>query len=168
MTELNPHLRLAGFALAHALWSVEYGDTLCTMAMLESDGERTLTRYEADSIPESIEGALGDLKERLTPTSFAALIYDGYYTPEDGGERRDALIVELLRGKDAAVTGNDAEQTGRIAQQYVPGRSALLRKTRVKLAGKPYLIGPLPPDAVDAVIEGAMEHEKARDLFATL
>ncbi len=31
-------LRLAGFALAHAARSVESGETLCTMAMIERDG----------------------------------------------------------------------------------------------------------------------------------
>ena len=28
------HLHLAGMALAHAVWSIEDGETLCTMAML--------------------------------------------------------------------------------------------------------------------------------------
>lgn len=56
-------LRLAGFALAHAAWSVEDGETLCTMAMVERDGKRELVRYEAPTIPDSVEAAHADLRE---------------------------------------------------------------------------------------------------------
>ena len=53
-------LRLAGFALAHAAWSVEDGETLCTLAMVEVRGDRELVRYEADSITESVDLAQAD------------------------------------------------------------------------------------------------------------
>ena len=60
-------LRLAGYALAHAAWSVEDGETLCTLAMVERPGdnerdnerhnERELLRFEAPTIPISVEMA---------------------------------------------------------------------------------------------------------------
>jgi hypothetical protein len=169
MADPSPaHLRLAGMALAHALWSIEYGDTLCTLAMLEDGEGKSLARYEADSIPESLQGALTDLRERLTGGTFAAVVYDGYYTPDSGderGERRDALIVELLAATPPSASGNTAAQVGRIAQQYLPGSRSLLRRRRVKLAGRPYPIAPLPPAAAELVIEGALDHEKVRELF---
>src|SRR4051812_395451 len=59
MTEL-PHtaLALAGFALAHAAWSIsdtEDGELLCPLAVVESkDGARRLMRFEADTQEEAI------------------------------------------------------------------------------------------------------------------
>ena len=71
-------MRLGGFALAHAAWSVEDGETLCTLAVLEIDGERELVRYEADSIPESVEAAHADLDARLSGGGVAALVMDTF------------------------------------------------------------------------------------------
>jgi hypothetical protein len=91
-------LRLAGYALAHAAWSVEDGETLCTLAMVErsDDPQRELLRFEAPTIPASIEMAHEQL-EPLPPGSRAVLVYDGYVTPA-GGERTDALIAMLQPG----------------------------------------------------------------------
>ena len=93
-------LRLAGYALAHAAWSVEDGETLCTLAMVEQAGEeqRELLRFEAPTIPISVEMAHEQL-DSLPPGSRAVLIYDGYVTPE-GGERTDGLIAMLQPGAD--------------------------------------------------------------------
>jgi hypothetical protein len=160
----SEHLRLAGMALAHAVWSIEDGETLCTLAMLDDRGERFLSRYEADSIPESIEEGLADLKDRLVGEAVAALVYDGYQTGEDG-VRSDALIVELLAATPPAENGTTAAQVGRLVQRYIPGKRSFLRRSRVKLTGKPLTFGDLPADATESVIEGALEHEKVRDLF---
>lgn len=54
-------LNLAGRALAHAAGSIETGESRCTLAMLEraSDpaGRTELYRFEADSIPNSVDNA---------------------------------------------------------------------------------------------------------------
>ena len=47
-------LPTAGFALAHAVGSIQLGGTLCTLAFVVGDGERTIFRYEARTIPESL------------------------------------------------------------------------------------------------------------------
>ena len=156
------HLHLAGMALAHAVWSIEDGETLCTMSMLDEHGERSLTRYESDTIPESVEAALGDLKDRLTDGAFAALVYDGYFTDDDG-DRRDALIVELVA---ASPPGSEktAAHLGRIAQRYEPASGGIFRRKRLKLLGKP-LVFDFPDATAGRVIEGALDHEKVRDLF---
>jgi hypothetical protein len=164
----DAHLRMAGMALAHAVWSIEDGETLCTMSMLEdADGERSVTRYEADTIPESIEDALAELKDRLVDGAFAVLLYDGFYTSDDG-EKRDALIGELLTATAPSATGNTAAQVGRIVQQYMPGKKSFLRKTRVKLLGAPFIRGNGSPETSAALIAGALEHEKVADLFEGL
>src|SRR5687768_5958081 len=90
----DEHLRLAGFALAHALGSIDGGDTLYTLAVVDREGTRQFIRYDADSIPESIVGARRDLPTRLGSTGIAALVYDGYVTIDR--DRRDALMVELI------------------------------------------------------------------------
>ncbi|MDB4911395.1 MAG: hypothetical protein JWO39_2218 [Gemmatimonadetes bacterium] len=59
MTSLpQPGLSLAGFALAHAAWSLsdtEDGELLCPLAVVEAhDGERKLTRFEADTQEQAI------------------------------------------------------------------------------------------------------------------
>jgi hypothetical protein len=168
MSEVSSaHLRLASMALAHAVWSVEDGETLTTMAMLEEREGRSLTRYEADTIQESVEEALFELKGHLTGTSFAALVYDGFYT-DDEGDRRDALIVELLAANTPGESETTASQLGRIAQRYIPGERSFLRRKRVELYGQPLLFGSVAGNAVELVIEGALEHEKVRDLFLAL
>jgi hypothetical protein len=158
------HLNLAGMALAHAVWSIEDGETLCTMAMLQEGEERSVSRYEAETIADSVAEALADLKPRLLDGSFAALVYDGFYTGDDG-VRRDAVILELLAANEAGESANTAAQVGRIVQQYTPGKRALFRKTRVALVGRPIVFGDLPEGAAGLVVEGALEHEKVRDLF---
>jgi hypothetical protein len=50
-------IKLAGFALAHAAWSVSDGETRCTLALVEKGDEYQLYRFEADTIPESVETA---------------------------------------------------------------------------------------------------------------
>jgi hypothetical protein len=70
------HLRLAGWALAHALGSVDGGGTLCTLAIVDDDGPRQFVRYEADSVAESIDVTRIDLRSRLGPAGRAALVYD--------------------------------------------------------------------------------------------
>ena len=70
-------LRLAGMALAHAMWSVDDGATLCTMAMVEAGADCELVRYEADTVEESVDLAHGDLRRRLRTGGRAALVMYG-------------------------------------------------------------------------------------------
>ena len=86
--------RLAGYTLAHALWSIQGGVTLATLAFAEYDGMRDLVRYVDAEIAATIVAAHHDLAERLDNGGCAALAYDGYSTMD--GVRTDALIVEIL------------------------------------------------------------------------
>ncbi len=158
-----PALRLAGFALAHAVWSIEDGETLCTLAMIERvGGARELVRYEAPSIAASLDAAFGDLEERMRDGEYAALVFDGYVTLE-GGERSDALVVDLF--------GPGGTVLGRIVQRYRPAR-----RSRVPLSRPRGFALLAPPEAGDSlgdaadalVLEGAREHPQvARRHFPT-
>ena len=152
-------LRLAGFALAHAAWSIEDGETLCTLALIERETERELVRYEAPSIAGSVDAAHEHLVRALSGGDRAVLIYDGYVTRDDG-ERHDALVAEL------ATSGPTA--AGVIVQAYEPGRRGrfpLRRGQRVQLLGRPEVRGDFPDDAAETVVAGAREHERAAHLF---
>jgi len=147
-------LRLGGFALAHAAWSVEDGETLCTLAVLEIDGERELVRYEADSIPESVEAAHADLDARLSGGGVAALVMDTFATPE-GGARRDTLYVELF--------ACGPRQVGSIIQPYVPARGRRIpvigRRQAFAVLGSPEITDEIErPDAERQLIAGILEH----------
>jgi hypothetical protein len=158
------HLRLAGFALAHALASIDGGGTLCTLAFVDRGGERELLRYEADSVADSVAMARTDLRARLGVDGRGALVYDGYLTLDR--VRHDALLVDLV-APDGQVVAN-------LVQPYRPGRfgpAGLLRAVGVPLPGGLRVIGPpisessLPADASTALASGLAEHPYGRKAY---
>ena len=154
-------LKLGGMAMAHAAWSIEDGSTLCTLAFIERDGERELVRYEAETIDDSRDAAHADLRDRLRGGGVAALVYDGYITPQ-GGARTDALVMELF--------GPDLRALGRVVQAYQPAR-----RSRIPLVGRASgfrMVGELVisdavtvPDADRVMFDGTQEHPKAAKYF---
>lgn len=163
-TVSDAHLRLAGFALAHALGSIDGGGTLCTLAFVEREGERELVRYEADSIPESIVMARADLRTQLRSAGHAVLVYDGYATIDR--VRHDALLVDLITPGGTIVAS--------LLQRYRPGRFGpvgLLRALGLPLpgslavVGRPYSESPLPPDAPIALTRGLADHPYGRRAY---
>ncbi len=160
----SEHLRLAGYALAHALGSIDGGGTLCTLAFVEREGKRELVRYEADSIPESIMMARGDLRTCLGTGGHAVLVYDGYVTINR--VRHDALLVDLITPGGNVV--------GNLIQRYRPGRFGpvgLLRALGAPLpggltvVGQPIAEAPLPPGASVALTRGLADHRYGRRVY---
>jgi hypothetical protein len=155
-------LRLAGFALAHAMWSIRGGHTLATLAFADHDGSRDLVRYVDAEIAATLVMAHEDLAERLVGGGLAALVYDGYATI-DGG-RTDALIVEVIAPHDVTV--------GKVIQQYEPGRRS--RIPVIGLGGHARAIGPPQldrdldvPGAMEAIVEGARSHPDGAGFWAS-
>jgi hypothetical protein len=154
-------LRLAGFALAHAAWSVEDGETLCTLAMVEVGGDREFVRYEADSIPESVDLAQADLRAKLGNGGYAALVMDGFATPA-GGSRTDTLIVELL--------GPGGRSLGKVVQPYRAARRSRIpfvgRASGFAILGEPIVSDEIQvTDAQRVLLDSAREHPEAGRLF---
>jgi hypothetical protein len=148
-------LRLAGYALAHAAWSVEDGETLCTLALVARAGkeERELLRFEAPSIPASIELAYAELAS-LHGGDRAALVFDGYVTLE-GGERADGLVAQLLQ-PGPAIRGL-AIQAYRAANR--PRFRALGKAKPFALVGPPWVTDDFGVEGADAeVLAGFREH----------
>jgi hypothetical protein len=146
-------IKLAGLTLAHAAWSVSNGETLCTLALVEKGDEHELYRFEADSIPESVEAARQKLKELAADRW--ALAYDGYITLND--ERRDALIIQLPEAP---------QLPARIIQKYKPVK--FMRG--FKIVGSPLLVESdgslIENDQVQAwLAEGVEQHSKVAQLW---
>jgi hypothetical protein len=159
--DLTRLLRLAGVALAHAAWSVEDGETLCTLAVVEAGGERAIHRYACHSIAESVEAAHRQLAEELQPGDGAALVFDGYATRQDG-VRTHALVVELL--------GPGDEPLGRILQPYEAARGAKIpfvgRRERLRAARRADPVAGHPDRRRQMhIIEGARKHPEGARLF---
>ena len=160
----DAHLRLAGFALAHALGSIDAGGTLCTLAFVERQDQRELVRYDADSIADSIALARNDLRTSLEQGGYAALVYDGYATV--GDVRHDALMVDLI--------DRDGTVVAQLVQQYRPGRLwpfGLLRLVGLPLPGGLVVVGdpiaqsPLRPAASVEFTRGLADHPYGRRTY---
>jgi hypothetical protein len=155
-------LRLAGFALAHASWSVEDGETLCTLAIVARAGneERELVRFEAPSIPVSVEMAQAELAS-LRGDDRAVLVFDGHVTPE-GGERTDGLMAQLLQPAPAI--------RGLAIQPYRAAKRRRFRflggATGFALVGEPYLVADFGDEGADAeLLAGFREHPQGTRLL---
>lgn len=91
-------LHLAGFALAHAAWSVAdapHADLLVPFIIVRSDGQQELMPFEAETQDEAVEEgtqAVARLSGRVDAWAFAR---EGTLRTRDGGSAQDVLIVEF-------------------------------------------------------------------------
>jgi hypothetical protein len=84
---------LAGFFAAHAVWSVEDGETLVPIYAYYKDGQRHMERVEADRLEDAVRIGQEALVANTVNATSAVLVYDGFLTLD--GRRSDALFVEL-------------------------------------------------------------------------
>ena len=97
---------LAGFTLAHAVWSVsdtEPDELLTPLALLELAGQRRLVRFEAGTQEEAIargEAAMGEASSEADAWAFAR---EGVWRTSGPAEgARDVVVVEFWgEGMDA-------------------------------------------------------------------
>ena len=149
---LQAALRLAGFALAHALWSISDGEPLCPLAIVESGTKRELQRHEGETEP-TVQAARKHLA--ASGADRWVLVGDGYITPvhdERRGDRQDALVADIV----------DAAENRRLG--------ALVRYRRPDGARPFAAVGPvqlfvhedagleLPEPAHAALVEGLRSH----------
>ncbi|HEY7522514.1 MAG TPA: hypothetical protein VH720_02510 [Candidatus Limnocylindrales bacterium] len=111
-------LRVAGFALAHAAFSIETDGRLWTLAAVAEEGElHRLYRYPSTDLDASVRTARDHLARDLGDDAQGALVYTG--SIHVGRRRRDALIVDIF--------GPHGTELGRIAQPYRRRRFRLPR-----------------------------------------
>jgi hypothetical protein len=90
---MNETAQLAGYAAAHAVWSISDGETLIPiLAYVSSDGSWKLGRLTAETIDEGVRTGREWMARNPDGVPSAVLVYDGYLTFETG--ETDALFVE--------------------------------------------------------------------------
>jgi len=92
-----PALLLSGFALAHAAWSVSdlpKGDLLCPLAMVEMNGERLLTRFEAATQAEAIARGKESMAKMTETADAWAFARDGLIRAKDGS-KIDVITIDF-------------------------------------------------------------------------
>jgi hypothetical protein len=110
MTALSePALSLAGFALAHAAWSIsdlEDGDLLCPLALVEQhDGARRLIRFEADTQEQAILAGKAAMRSATSAAAAWAFAREGAWGRIVGDSSVDVLALDFWgSGMTAAAT----------------------------------------------------------------
>jgi len=100
MTALSePALSLAGFALAHAAWSIsdlEDGDHLCPLALVEQhDGARRMTRFEADTQEQAILAGKAAMRSATSVVAAWAFAREGAWRQIGGDSSVDVLALDF-------------------------------------------------------------------------
>jgi hypothetical protein len=110
MTQLpQPGLSLAGFALAHAAWSLsdtEDDELLCPLAVIESrEGERRLLRFDAESQEEAIIAGKTAVREVTADVGAWAFAREAAWRRMDSEDRSHVLAIDFwAMGMPSAAT----------------------------------------------------------------
>lgn len=155
----NPALIIAGFVLAHAAWSVcDVRETLCPLAIVEKDGKRYLSRFEAATEMEAIDKGKAAMAE-ATKTADAWAFARENLMPE-GGRKIDVFSVTFwCKGMDSPAV---------LIQRFEP----FAKNGTFKLIGEPMVvIGGVEqkPEEVKELLQvvrqGVSQHPKAGSLW---
>jgi hypothetical protein len=91
-------IRLGGFVAAHAIWSVEDGDTLIPMGLAQfSDGAKDLSRFYDDDLAVAAARASQWLHSNEMNAMRAVTAVDGFITACAEGRRHPGDLV--IRGR---------------------------------------------------------------------
>ncbi|MDO9484191.1 MAG: hypothetical protein Q8Q84_12510 [Hydrogenophaga sp.] len=151
-------LSLAGFAFAHAVWSVSdlpEGELLVPLALVEKSGQRQLLRFEAESQEEAIAEGKETLARHEAELDAWVFVREGQIQQQ--GTVTDVLTVEAKsRGAQAAVV---------FVQPFRPfasGKFGLLGAPMVVVGGKTLASSQAEP-LVSQIIAGVQAHSKAAE-----
>lgn len=167
MTELPQRaLSLAGFVLAHATWSLsdtESDERLCPLAVLEGDdGDRRMTRFEADTQEEAIVAGKIAMREAKNHVAAWAFAREGAWQRMDSTPSGDVLAVDFW------ATGMPSVAT--LMQPF----SRAANGGRFRVGTKPTLVvgdAVLAPDvavpSIAAIMDGVQAHTIVAGLWPT-
>jgi len=155
---------LAGFALAHAAWSVSDlpdSELLVPLAVVERGGQRELLRFEADTQEEAIKKGKRAVIEEIDADAWA-FAREGALRLQATQLPQDVLVVDFW------VEGMKNPST--IIQPFVRytegGRFRVVGEMIVTSGGQ-MLDSSLMQQAVNAINEGIQEHPKVVELWHT-
>ena len=151
---------LAGFVLAHAAWSVSdlpKGDLLVPLAIVETNGQRELFRFEAETQAQAITNGKATLAAHQADTDAWAFAREGQFKEAD--KYIDVISVDVwAKGMSAPITF-----VQRI-QPYATGKFRVLGVAEVVIDGKIQsadVAGPL----IAQLNRGIQSHLKAAKLW---
>ena len=167
MTQLpRPGLSLAGFALAHAAWSIsenEDGEQLSPLAVVEThEGERRLMRFEADTQEEVIAAAKVAMRDATRDAAAWAFAREAAWRRMGSELPGDVLAIDFwAAGMPAAAT---------IMQHF----NRATNGGRFRIGGVPSLVvsgTQLSPDvasaSITAIMAGVHAHAAVAELWPT-
>ena len=155
---------LAGFALAHAAWSISdvpRDELLTPLAFLQNaNGERQLLRFASETQAEAIAAGTDTTRKLIGSATVWALAREGLVAIE--GPKVDVLAIDLWGpGMDRPIT---------VLQQFSPAWGA----AGFRVIGEPRIVidGHLQPTAsvaglVSLIHDGIREHAHAGTLWDT-
>jgi hypothetical protein len=162
----QPGLSLAGFALAHAAWSIsdtDDGELLCPLAVVEAHGgERRLMRFEADTQEQAIIAGKTAMREATTDAAAWAFAREAAWRRMRSDQAGDVLAIDFwAAGMPSAAT---------IMQHF----NRATNGGRFRIGGVPTLVvsgTQLSPDAasasITAIMAGVQAHTAVAELWPT-
>ena len=167
MTQLpQPGLALAGFALAHAAWSLSdtvEDELLCPLAVIEMrDGERRLMRFEADTQEEAIIAGKTAVREATPEAAAWAFAREAAWRRMDSEDRSHVLAVDFWAvGMPSAAT---------ILQHF----NRATNGGRFRIGGVPALVvngmqlsASIADPSIATIMAGVQSHTAVAELWPT-
>lgn len=150
-------VELAGFFLAHAVWSIHEGGPLVPLVAFESDQGRNMVRFAAEDSRQGVVAAQKFLTANEANATHAVMVCDAFVTY--GDVRKDTLIASV-------VAYGEPEQSLTIGIPYTPasdtGAFAVHRPKFLEHVG-------LAEDDLDglgdALFRGVDAHEQAAPIW---
>ncbi len=163
MTTLSPQaLSLAGFALAHAAWSLselDDGEQLCPLAVVERAGARRLMRFEAESQEDAIVAGKAAMREASDSASAWAFAREAPWRKMASEQAGDVLAIDFwASGMPGAAT---------IMQHFNRAKNG----SRFRIGGTPAIVFDgirLAPDVAAPLIATVMQGVRAHSAVAEL
>ena len=151
---------VAGFALAHAAWSVSdlpAGDLLTPLAIVVRGEKRELLRFEGATQADAIAGGKGKLAQLKAEVASWAFAREGLFPIK--GQKTDVLVID--------VWSKETPETVTFIQPYQPfssGQFKVLGPALVAIDGK-LLDGAESERLVAILYRGVLQHPKAGGLW---
>ena len=153
-------LHLAGFAFAHATWSVSdlpADELLVPLAVVEKEGQHQLLRFEAQTQEQAIQDGKDTLAQHESDLDAWVFVREGQV--KERGVYVSVLTVEAKRPS----TGESVMFLQRF-QPFALGKFALLGQPDALIDGVKLSVGEADP-LVARLLEGVQSHSKASALW---
>ena len=154
-------LHLAGFAFAHATWSVSdlpADELLVPLAIVEKEGQHQLLRFEAETQEQAIRDGKDTLAQHESGLNAWVFVREGQV--KEGETYVSVLTVEAKRPS----TGESVLFLQRF-QPFASGKFALLGQPDVLVEGVTLSVEEANP-LVARLLQGVQSHAKASPLWS--